>query len=303
VLLVDVATLVQQVINGIALGGVYALVAVSFTLVFGTLQIINLAQGALIAVGGFLAYLAVTSLGWSLVPIAALAVIVGGIVNVILNVIAFRPLRRSARPDTQFSSLVASLAVLFILQGVLRIASEARALPLPGSIVSDEMVTLGPIDVPSFRLVMVVVTFAVAGALFAFLRLTARGRAMRTVGWRVEVARVLGIPAERLINLGFAVAGGLAALAGVLIAAAFNFVTFSMGNPYLLKGLAAIILGGLGSVPGAIVGGLFIGVSESLAIQFVAGQWRDAIAFGILMIVLVIRPTGLLGRRDTAQVL
>jgi branched-chain amino acid transport system permease protein len=300
---VDLATLLQQVVNGLALGGVYALVAASFTLVFGTLQIINLAQGSLVAIGGFAAYVTLTYWGWGLPETLIAGALLGALANVTLNLVAFRPLRRSNRPDTQFSSLIASLAALLIIQGVLQKLSDSRSLPMPVGVVSLEIIELGPVGIPAFRVIMLAVVAVAAVGLTLFLTRTVAGRALRTVGWRVEVARVLGIPAERLINVGFGIAGALAAVAGVLIAVAFNFVTFTLGNPYLLKGLAAIILGGLGSVPGAILGGLFLGVAEALAIQVVSGQWRDAIAFGILMIVLVLRPSGFMGKADSSEVL
>lgn len=299
----DLTTLLQQVVNGVALGGVYALVAASFTLVFGTLKIINLAQGALVAIGGFAAYLTLTFWGWGLPETILLAAAFGAALNVLLNVVAFRPLRRSNHPDTQFASLIASLAALLIIQGVLQQLSESKSLPMPVGVVPMQIIELGPVGIPAFRVIMLAVAALGAVVLSVFLAKSAQGRALRTVGWRVEVARVLGIPAERLINVGFGVAGALAATAGVLIAVAFNFVTFTLGNPYLLKGLAAIILGGLGSVPGAIIGGLFLGVAEALAIQVVSGQWRDAIAFGIIMLVLLVRPSGFLGKRESSEVL
>lgn len=292
---------IQQVINGLGTGGAYALFALSFSLVFGFLDIINLAQAAILTVGGFVAFVVMTLLGWPLILALPISMLVGAALGVVLEVGVFRPLRRQGRGG--MAALVASLGALLAINGIVQVITRTSVYSFPSDVIEPGATTVIGVRVSHFTLTMFIVAGVVSGALIVFLRWTDWGRAMRIVGWREDVAHLLGIPSKLMMIGAFAIAGALAALSGALIGIAFNYVYFRMGYPYLLKGLAAVILGGLGSVPGAIVGGLTIGVVESLSIQLFSASWRDGFTFGLLMILLIVRPSGLLGRRLDSDVL
>jgi len=292
----------QQVVNGLALGGAYALFALSFTLVFGFLDIVNLGQAAILTYGAFGAYTVVATFGWPLWAGLITGFLVGAVLGLGFNSFVFRPLRRVSGGET--GALVAGLGSLLLLTGAAQVFSDTRVKTFPQRDLSQRVFNLGSVTVPYFQASMLLVSAIATVALLAFFRSTRLGKAMRVVGWNAEVARLLGVPAERMIGYAFLIAGGMAGLAGVMIGVSFNYVYFAMGAPYLLKGLAAVILGGLGNVPGAVVGGLAIGLAESLTVGYLAASWREGVTFGILMVVLIVRPEGIFGRRGTrAQIL
>lgn len=292
----------QQLLNGLALGGAYALFALSFTIVFGFLDIVNLGQAAILTYGAFGAYGLVALLGWPLWLGIVGGVMLGMVLGVAFNFLVFRPLRRVS--GGEMTALVAGLGALLLLTGAAQIMSDTDVLTFPQRDLSQRILHFGSLSLPVFQATMLVVSVIATFALVMFFRRTKLGKAMRVVGWNAEVARLLGIPAERMITYAFALAGATAALAGVMIGLSFNYVFFAMGTPYLLKGLAAVILGGLGSIPGAVIGGLVIGIAEAMTVGYLAASWREGITFGILMLVLIARPEGIMGKRGArAQVL
>jgi branched-chain amino acid transport system permease protein len=286
---------VQQIINGLEAGGAIALFALGFTLLFGVLDIINLAHGATLTIGAFVGYYAIAHYGAPLIAALAVALVVGAVTGVVLNVVAFRPLRRRSR--TELSALIVGLALLLLINSVLQIVSKTRVYTFPPETFGGAPVRLGwGLTVGRLQLYILVIALLLGGGMFVFLRNTQRGRAIRVVAWRTDVARSLGIPVERIISYTFAIASALAAVAGVLFGLAYNYVFYDMGTPYLLTGIAAVILGGLGNVLGAVIGGLVIGVVGSLTAQYLNSDMVDIVTFSIIGILLVLRPQGLLGR-------
>lgn len=292
--------LLQQIVNGLALGGVYALFALSFTILLNFLNIVNLGQASVLTFGACGAYLGVALLGLPSWMAILAAIGTGAVLGVILNAVVFKPLRRvSGSADM---ALVAGLGALMLLNGLAQVLTKTSVLTLPRSWAMGS-ISIGDVTIPGFQAFMFGTSAVVAILLLLFFKRTEVGRAMRVVGWNPEAARLLGVPAERMIAYSFAVSGALAGLCGVLVGIAFNYIYFDMGNAYLLKGLAAVIVGGLGSIPGAIIGGVLIGLSEAFAVGYLAASWRDAVTFGILMLVLILRPQGLLGKGEKQQVL
>ncbi|MGH7707648.1 MAG: branched-chain amino acid ABC transporter permease [Vulcanimicrobiaceae bacterium] len=286
--------LLQQLANGIFIGAVYALFAVGYTLVFGILDILNLAHASIFMAAAFIA-LALAVHGTP-IPLAFGGAIVGaGIVGIILDRIAFAPLRR--RSAGMLVPLISSIGFALVVQGIVRTIfgpEEYRFGDLPIATAQFHVagLTFGLLDVT----VLVVALLLVAGLSYV-LRATTLGRNIRAVAEDRVAAALLGIDIERTIALTFFIASALGGAAGILTGLQFNSVSLDMGSRIELKGLAVIILGGMGSVTGAVVGALLLGVVEALSVAYISSSYRDAIAFGVMFVILVVRPRGLFGRR------
>lgn len=290
----------QQVINGLAAGGVIALFALGFTLLFGVLEIINLAHGAILAIGAFVGWYFIASLGLPLGIALAAAAVSGAIVGAMMNLVGFRPLRRRRR--TELSALIVSLGLLLLVNSAIQIASETRVYTFPARVFSTKLYDVGGLIIPQLQMYILVASFTLAAAMFAFLRYSKPGKGIRVLAWRPEVAQSLGIPVERIIMYTFMIASALAGVAGVLVGLAFNYVYFDMGTPYLLQGIAAVILGGLGNIAGAFLGALAIGVAGALTAQYAGSQMVDIVTFSMIFALLIVRPHGLLGARAGREV-
>ena len=307
--------MLRQLLNGLAIGSVYALFALGYTLVFSILRVINFAHAAVFTVGAYLTYLLLgetTSfsglLANSALPfrlpfwLAALAGAVGaGLLAVVIERVAFRPLRR--RGSDPLLTLVSSLGVAIAVINLVQYLFGAENYQYPGDTLGGlpRSVAVGDIRIQSNRIIIFVVAMALVAVLTAFVNRTRTGKALRAVAEDTTTARLLGIEVERLIVLTFFVSGFLGAVAGTLIALPFGISGPYFGVAYGLKGLAVIVLGGLGDIPGAVVGGLVIGVVESFV---PAGQigYKDAVAFAVLLLVLLARPQGILGRGQVEKV-
>ncbi|MCC6627022.1 MAG: branched-chain amino acid ABC transporter permease [Chloroflexi bacterium] len=302
----------QQLVNGLFLGSLYALFAVGYTLIFGVLDILNLAHQAVFMLGAVIALLLVFYLDMSIGPALLLAMVATGLIGWLLDRLAFVPLRR--RPDTQFSGMISSIAMglMFVAIGQslfdrgLLSPNPAR---FPAGTMPSGALEIGGVVVSSTRLLIVAVAIVMMAGLTVMLRSTRLGRAIRAVAENQRAARLLGINVDRVIGQSFLISSALGGAAGVLYALAVNAVTYDMGQALELKGLAVIILGGMGSVPGAVLGGFLLGLAEvstfmidSLGIlPFQLSRWRDAVAFTLLFALLVVRPAGLLGRRAARE--
>lgn len=282
----------SQVLNGLVIGAVYALIALGFSLVFGVANIINFAQGALLMVGAFLAF---TLMRWG-VPIVAAAA--GSIVataglGMLIERLALRPLRNAPYIAPLLSTL--AIAIIFDAAAELVWSAEIRRFPSP---LSSFVVFVGGAYLTGVDIAVMVVSVGVAAGLMLFLSRTWLGAALRATAQDPEAAAQMGIDVASMRQVAFGLAGALGALAGILIGMYYQSVFPQMGIPYGLKGFAAALLGGLSSIPGAIVGGLLLGVLESLASGYAGEGYRDAVAFSVLLLVLILRPNGLLGSRS-----
>jgi branched-chain amino acid transport system permease protein len=286
--------LLQQLVNGVCLGAVYALFACGYALIFGVLDILNLAHAAIFTASAFVA-LALAGSGVPLLLAVVIAVITAGLLGVLLDRVAFAPLR--ARNAGTLAPLISSIGVAIVMQGVLRALFGSDDLPFGNGTFATTQFSVGGVHVGLVDLTVLGVALAMMLALSALLRLSVLGRSIRAVAADRIAAALLGIDVERTIALTFFIASALGGAAGILIGLEFNSVSVDMGSRIELKGLAVIVLGGMGSITGAVAGALLLGCVETLSVAYISSGYRDAIAFGVMFAVLVLRPSGLFGRR------
>lgn len=286
--------LLAQLLNGLILGTTYALIALGYTMVYGILGLINFAHGEIYMSGAFLGLLFTTGLKLPFLLAFPLATGGAAVLGVIVERVAYRPLRNSPR----LSALISAIGVSIFLQNLaLTVAGPAtRPFPRPFGI---RVLTLpAGLSISSLQLFIISVAVLLMLGLDLLIRRTAIGRAMRATAQDLETARLMGINVDRVIALTFAIGSALGAAAGILIGLYFNSVDPLMGFQPGLKGFVAAVLGGIGNIPGAMLGGLLLGFAEVLGAVYFS-QYRDAIAFAILIFILLVRPTGILG--STAQ--
>ena len=290
----------QQVLNGIFAGSIYALFAIGFTLVFGVLDRLNLAHSAVFTAGAFIGIELVAELGLSIWLAIPAVLVVGALLGLVIERVAFRPLK--GRPDAHFAGLISSIALGGMVAALLlaRYGPDTRRFPAD-AFPSTEF-SLGGVRVTLLQLVILGVSLGLMLGLAYLVNRTRLGRGMRAVAENPHAARVLGVDVDRVTAVTFALSSALGAVAGVLLAFYVNSAQMTMGFNIELKGLAVIIVGGMGSLKGAMVGGLALGLAEVFAVQYVGSSWRDVVAFGLLFTVLLLRPQGLFGARQVREV-
>jgi branched-chain amino acid transport system permease protein len=299
--------LLQNLLNGIAAGSIYALIALGYTMVYGILKLINFAHGDVFMLGAFVGFYAgrffaqrvttdAAGLG-SAALVMALAMVICGIVGYLNERVAYRPLRNAPR----IASLITAIGVSFFLEygGQMVFGPDPKFFP---TLVPKKIITLGEVTTTNYQFIVLGVALAFMGLLQYIIYGTRFGRAMRAVSFNFETASLMGIPTDRVISITFVLGSMLAAVAGILYGLSYPKIDPLMGIMPGLKAFVAAVLGGIGNVPGAMVGGLVIGIIES----FVGGsQWssyRDAIAFVILIVILLVRPSGLFGKYEAEKV-
>lgn len=290
----------QQLLNGLFIGSIYALFAIGFTLVFGVLDRLNLAHPAVFAVSAFVGIELVEVAGLSIWLTLPSVFVVGGILGIIIERVAFRPLKN--RPDAHFAGLISSIALagMFIALLQWRYGPNTRRFPAD-SFPSTTFSVFGA-QVTLLQVAIMVISIVLMVALSLLVARSRLGRGMRAVAENPTAARVLGINVDRVTMTTFAISSALGAVAGALFAMNVNSAQLSMGSAIELKGLAVIIVGGMGSLPGALVGGLLLGLAEVFAVQYVGSSYRDLVAFGLLFLILLVRPQGLFGARRVREV-
>ena len=299
--------LFQQLANGIAWGSIYALIALGYTMVYGTLRLINFAHGDVYMVGAFAAYFLARALGVGTVtsasPLMAALVLLGSMaicagLGVLIELFAYRPVRKSSR----LTALITAIGVSLLLEnaGILIFGPDPKFFP---QVIAPKTIQLAEgVLVTNHQIMVVVVAVFLTIALTLFIQRTRTGKAMRAVAFNRDAASLMGIPVDRIITITFAIGSALAAAAGFLVALTNPKIEPLMGIMPGIKAFVAAVLGGIGSIPGAMIGGLLMGISEYLVVGYVSSTYRDAIAFVILIIVLLLRPAGLLGRNVTEKV-
>lgn len=283
----------QQLVNALWLGSVYALFALGYTLVFGVLDILNLAHGAVFMWGAFFGLLAVTQLGlpiWAALPVAMLG---SGLLGIILDRVAFRPLRKRNAP--QLSAIISSIGASTILVSLAQGAFGAQVSRFPLDTLPSQVFTFGTVRITLIQMIVFAASVLLMIALLLFMQRSRSGKAMRAVAYSGRISALLGINVDRVIVTTFFVSSALAGASGVFLGLAFSAISPFMGAPIELKGLTVIILGGLGNVPGAILAGFLLAITEVFGVAYVSSDFRDAIAFTVLILVLLFRPAGLLG--------
>ena len=291
----------QQLINGLAVGGIYALVALGYTMVYGVLKLINFAHGDIFTIGAYLGMTLLVSggLSGSMTPVLAVGlvvIIVFGLVallGVALERVAYRPLRKANR----LAAVVSALGASIVFQNAVMLIYGARVYVYPENLIPTLTFNIFGLNVPLMRVIVIVSSLVLMLALYAFINRTRMGTAIRAVAIDQGAARLMGINVDRVISLVFFIGAGLGGVAGVMVGTYYGQIDFTMGWSYGLKAFTAAILGGIGSIPGAMIGGLLLGVIEALGASYLAMAWKDAIAFLVLILILIIRPTGLLGER------
>ena len=291
--------------SGLTRGSIYALIALGYTMVYGSIGLINFAHGEIYMIGAFTALIAASVLsGWGLNPVLVLvlsalaAMIWAAAYGVTVERIAYRPLRQAPR----LSPLISAIGMSIVLQNFVLLAQTPDFVPFPSLI--PKFAFLAPYrDILGSSGLVILVTTAVAMLLLTFLiKGTKLGCAMRAVAQDKEMARLLGIDVDRVISATFAIGSVLAGLGGVLIASHIGQINFAIGFLAGIKAFTAAVLGGVGSVPGAVLGGLILGWTESFATGYVSSDYEDVFAFVILVLILIFKPSGLLGRRVNRKV-
>ena len=288
----------QQLINGIALGSVYALIALGYTMVYGIITLINFAHGEIFMVGAFIGLLLVSFLKVNVFVAIIGAMIFCMILGVLIERVAYRPLRRSSR----LSALISAIGVSIFLSSLALMVFGADAKGFPDTAFPVQQVSIGNADISTLQLLIIGVSALLMIALEFIVQKTKIGKAMRATSEDYHTSALMGIDVNRVISFTFALGSALAAAGGVLVGVLFNAVSFNMGLMAGLKAFAAAVLGGIGSIPGAMLGGLLLGVSEVFGVAIGYSSYRDAIAFSILVLVLLVKPTGLLGQKITKKV-
>jgi branched-chain amino acid transport system permease protein len=282
----------QVLVNGIVQGAVLALMAISLTTIFSILRVPHFGLGGIFVWGAFAGFFA-RQWGapfWVAMGVAALSM---ALLGVLIDWLAFRRLR-GATEDAMF---VSAIGVLMVMENsaLLLFGGETRSIDVPESL--QFVVSLAGVYVPAMRLLIFVLTVAAFTALVLFVKMTRLGKAMRAVAQDRVAARLLGVPIDRIASWTFAIGSGLAGLAGALVGAAFTF-NFEAGDLAILKAFVVVVLGGLGSVAGAIVGGFLLGIVDSFTLTYVTSQFKQVVSFGVLILVLMLRPSGLFGQRS-----
>ena len=283
----------QQLVNALWLGSVYALFALGYTLVFGVLDILNLAHGAVFMWGAFFGLLAVTKLNMPIWAALLVAMLGAGILGIVLDRVAFRPLRKRNAP--QLAAIISSIGASTILVSLAQGAFGAQVSRFPFDTLPAQVFTAGPVRITLVQVIVFAISLVLMVALLLFMRRSRSGKAMRAVAYSGRISSLLGIDVDRIIVTTFFVSSALAGASGVFLGLAFSAISPFMGAPVELKGLAVIILGGLGNVPGAILAGFLLAATEVFGVAYVSSDFRDAIAFTVLILVLLIRPSGILG--------
>jgi branched-chain amino acid transport system permease protein len=283
--------LAQQLLNGLTLGSTYALVALGFTLVFGILGMINFAHGEIFMLGAYIAFLLVTwgnfNVFWALIG----ALIGTAILGMVIERVSFRPLRKASI----LAPLISTIGLSIFLRSLAQIIFGAESNRFPSGI-KNEFYRLGPLQISLLQIIILAVSFGLMAVFQLFIKKTKIGKAMRATSESIYAAGLLGIPVDRIIFLTFGVASALGGAAGVLLGLNFNAISPLMGKMVGLKGLTIIILGGMGNITGAMAGGLFLGFVEVLSVGYLTSSYRDAVAFALMFLILLIRPTGIFGR-------
>jgi len=295
-----------QLFNGLAIGSIYALIALGYTMVYGILRLINFAHGHLFTIGAYFGLTILTSfalrdwVGVLIIPfiLALMAAGLVGLIGYLLERVAYRPLRQANRLAAVVSALGAGI---FFSDGLMLLYGPNR-LSYPVDMISLPNFVLFGIDIQSKKLIMFAAASLLMLVLFWFVHRTRTGTAIRAVAIDQGAAKLMGINVNYIISLVFIIGPALGAVAGVLLGLFYGQISYDMGYMYGLKAFVAAIVGGIGNIPGAMIGGLALGLIEALGEGYISGSWKEAIAFGVLIIILIFRPTGILGERVAEKI-
>lgn len=288
---------IQQLINGISLGSVYALIALGYTMVYGIIKLINFAHGDIYMVGAYIGFFAITVAKMSIFPALLVSMIVTGLLGMLVERLAYKPLRHAPRISVLISAIGVSLFLEYV--SMYFVSPTPRTFP---TVFDDISFHVGGFVINGQQILIFVITFILMAILTYIVQKTKIGKAMRAVSFDTDTAKLMGIDADRVIAVTFAIGSALAAAGGVLVGVYYNSIDPLMGIMPGLKAFVAAVLGGIGILPGAVAGGIILGVIEALVSGFLSSTFRDAAAFAILILVLLFRPAGLFGKNTQEKV-
>ncbi|MDR2605361.1 MAG: branched-chain amino acid ABC transporter permease [Desulfovibrio sp.] len=297
--------LFQQLVNGLAVGGIYALVALGYTMVYGVLKLINFAHGDLFTIGAYLGltlFVAMGSAGTlpgfaAVLPVAVMVMGLTALLGGVLERVAYRPLRKAGR----LSAVVSALGASIFFQNAVMLVWGANYEVYPEVMRPSAVIFLFDTGVPLIRLLIIGVSLLLMLTLYGFIHHTRTGTAVRAAAIDQGAAALMGINVNRIITLVFLIGAGLGGAAGIMVGMSYGQIDFSMGFSYGLKAFTAAVLGGIGNIPGAMLGGMLLGLIETLGSAYLTIAWKDAISFLVLILILIIRPTGILGERTAEK--
>jgi len=291
----------QQLINGMSLGSIYALIALGYTMVYGIVKLINFAHGDVMMIGAYTAYFILLALGTT-VPGMALAfvaaMVVCGLLSIAIERFAYRPLRNAPR----LNSLITAIAVELILENGMRVLPFVGPDPRQFPTIEIKNFMFGSVSVSNIQLVVIISSAVLMLLLNYTVNYTKTGKAMQAVSFDLQASSLMGISVNRTIAFTFAIGSVLAGAGGILYATAYPQIDPLMGYMPGLKAFIAAVLGGIGSIPGAMLGGIILGIAETLTKGFLSSQFADAISFSILIIILLVKPTGIFGEKIRVKV-
>ena len=286
----------SYLIGGLGLGSVYAIIALGYSMVYGIAKMLNFAHGDVIMVGAFVAYFALSSFGLPTIVALILSVVACTVLGIVVEKLAYKPLRGAS----SLSVLITAIGVSYFLQNaaMLMWGTDTKIFPT----ILEGTLTIGELSIPYLTLLTILSCIVIMVVLTMFINKTKTGRAMRACSEDKGAASLMGINVNQIISITFAIGSGLAAIAAVLLCATYPSVYPTLGSMPGIKAFTAAVLGGIGSIPGAFSGGLLLGVIENLARAYISTQLSDAIVFMVLIVILLIKPTGLLGKKVNVKV-
>ena len=287
----------QQMINGLSLGSIYALVALGYTMVYGIIKLINFAHGDIYMLGAYIGFIVTTKLGLGFVPALLISMIGCAIIGMTIERIAYKPLRHA----TRITALITAIGVSYFLEAGTQRVMGAGVQTFP-NVFANETIMLGNVRISTQQIVIFVVTIVLMVALQFLVNKTKIGRAMRAVSVDADAARLMGVNVDATISFTFAIGSALAGAAGVLVGVYYNSINPLMGMLPGIKAFIAAVFGGIGIIPGAMLGGFFIGIVETMVAGYGSSLWKDAVVYIILILILIIKPAGLLGKNTKEKV-